>query len=312
MEYREFLDALQDEIRKRLGDDYTVTIREVTKNNSKKYDCIYIMPDNENISPAIYVDTYYKEYQMGRDLESVVIKIIDFYFSSKADGSNRLYNLSDIDNYDKVKERIVARMVNRDMNEEMLLTCPHKEILDFAITFHYLVPNSEKSHENEASVRINDEIFNLWNVDFEEFANRAFENTIRLEPPTFTPMAKVLDRIASKLKFVRNEVEKEIRYKCDAFVLSNNSGFYGSTAMLYNGLLREIASAFDDNLLLLPSSVHEMLVVRFEDKSVLPQYLKMVEQVNDTQLEVTDLLSYNIYVYDKNEDKIKIYPADFL
>lgn len=63
---------------------------------------------------------------------------------------------------------------------------------------------------------------------------------------------------------------------------------------------------FNDNLIILPSSIHEMLFLPAStcDRH---EYLKaMVAHVNRTELDVDDILSDNVYYYARNTDKLNI------
>ena len=90
------------------------------------------------------------------------------------------------------------------------------------------------------------------------------------------------------------------------FVISNSTRLHGASVILYEGLLKASADIFKDGLILLPSSIHEMLFLPAStcDRH---EYLKeMVAHVNRTELDADDILSDNVYYYDKNTDKLKI------
>ena len=73
-----------------------------------------------------------------------------------------------------------------------------------------------------------------------------------------------------------------------------------------NIFLRDISDKLDSNLYIIPSSVHEVLVLSEklgDDKKSLQEMIRMV---NETHLEPQDILSDSLYFYDRNDEKISI------
>lgn len=65
MKYREFIEALQKELEERLG-EAAILFQKVTKNNEVTKDCFLISEAGYDISPAVYIEEYYRAYP-GRD-----------------------------------------------------------------------------------------------------------------------------------------------------------------------------------------------------------------------------------------------------
>lgn len=306
MEYSNFFDTVCKEVQELLGDSYSVKKESVLKNNSQRLDSIVVTSGDDEVAPSIYIQKYYDQYLQGDSINSISNELVDFYTRHKVGKNNvvpQIYNISD---YEKIKDRIIVKMINKGMNEELLRNCPNIEYLDFALTFHYILDMDDSTN---ASVRISNELFEHWKIDFKTLSEQALDNTVRLCPVKVGLLSEMLNKLSveflSELEDVRDCLPQ-------MFVVTNTCGSYGATCILYNGLLEGIAKSLDSDLVLLPSSVHEMLIFPLNDEKELEKYLVMVEEVNDTELDVTDLLSYNVYVYRKDEKKIMIYPADFM
>ena len=72
----------------------------------------------------------------------------------------------------------------------------------------------------------------------------------------------------------------------------------GAAVLLYPEMPKLIYETLGGNYYLLPSSVHEFLVVP-EERGIKPEELKkIVREVNETQLEREDFLSDEIYYFD--------------
>ena len=75
--------------------------------------------------------------------------------------------------------------------------------------------------------------------------------------------------------------------------------------MLYTDILKEISVRLNtENLYMLPSSVHEWMILPECDDVA---YLKeMVTEANRTAVAEIDLLSDHVYRYDRNTDMVEI------
>ena len=100
--------------------------------------------------------------------------------------------------------------------------------------------------------------------------------------------------------------EEEVAESVPMRVLCNAQRVYGATCMIYPGVLGTLAEEAGENLYILPSSVHEILILpesEVEDE----QYLRdMIREVNGTQVEPEEILSDNLYFYDRLKNRVEI------
>ena len=61
----------------------------------------------------------------------------------------------------------------------------------------------------------------------------------------------------------------------------------------------------DCDLLILPSSIHEVLLIPDDHQKGYDFYMKMVDEVNRTQVEPEEVLSYKLYRYSKNKAEVE-------
>lgn len=301
MEYCTFIEKIKDYISETLGDDYRVNLDSVLKNNSVCLDCIIIQAEDERVTPSIYLRSYYEDYINGKDMSDIANDIINVYKNSSISDEKVLENLSDPTDFEGIKDRIVARMVNKDMNERLVSECPHIDYLDLMLTFHIIMDIYD---EGDASIRVGNALFESWNISIDELAAAAMVNMLRLFPPRVEPLSNMAGEPLEKFG--------EENVLSGLYVLTNKNSAYGAVCMLYDGFMKRVALEFEADIVILPSSVHEVIFMKLGDDGELPKLLDMVEEVNDTQLPVQELLSYNLYVYSLKEDRFKIYPADFI
>jgi len=83
-------------------------------------------------------------------------------------------------------------------------------------------------------------------------------------------------------------------------VVSNHRNINGASCMIYPDLLKEISEQLDSDLYILPSSIHELIIIK-NDYSYNKKILKeMVKDINFTQVPLEDVLSNNIYFYSRS------------
>ena len=89
------------------------------------------------------------------------------------------------------------------------------------------------------------------------------------------------------------------------YVLTNKAKINGASAMLYSDKIRELADSLQSDLIILPSSVHEVLLLPDDHKQKYDFYRQMVEEVNTTQVEPEEVLSYSLYRYSRDKAEIE-------
>ena len=79
-----------------------------------------------------------------------------------------------------------------------------------------------------------------------------------------------------------------------------------ATAVCYPNVLHEFAMELDQNLYILPSSIHECLLLPDNGTYELEYLKNMVADVNHAVVSEDEILSYEVYYYDKATKQISI------
>lgn len=98
--------------------------------------------------------------------------------------------------------------------------------------------------------------------------------------------------------------EKQVADRMEIFVLTNEKKIFGATTMIYPGVLKEISKKFDDDLFILPSSIHEVLLIRADNHLSAEELSDIVIDINEKYVQSQDVLSDHIYYYDRIRDNI--------
>ena len=319
MEHREHIckdksenEPREDRKQEETGNSYEVELHKIIKNNGITLDGLTIRKTGECIGPNIYLNSYFESYQMGKPLSVIMEEIISCYESAKEE---KMFEIEDIRDFSAVKDKIVLRLVNYEKNKEQLKNCPYKKYLDLAVTFRYV---AGKDPVGIASSLISNTEFNMWNIQLEELYQIALFNTMREFPWQMNSLAKVIsdclkDRFPEILPDeVYADVDK-IRNKEDGvsmYVLTNDTGINGATCILYDNVIKHFAKVQESNIFILPSSIHEVMLVP-ENTETEPEFLiSLVVEANQSAVGLIDLLSDNIYYYDREKDQIYIYASN--
>ena len=313
MSFEEFKQEIADNIKDHLPDQYqdsTVQLNTVQKNN-EALDAITITSPDSNVSPTIYLNSFYEDYQNGQDMDTIMDRIADVRVEHEV---SQDFDVSKITDFDQVKDHIAARVVGMEDNADLLDQRPHAEMDDLAVT--YCVMLGEDAN-GSMSVPVTNQLMETWGVTQEELHDLAKANQDELTPSTFKSMNEVmaemmipqmmndmgLDREAAQ-----EMVESMMPPEDKMFVLSNEQKLNGAAALLDDKMMDQIAEKVGGDFYILPSSVHEVLIVPADAGMDLKDLEAMVQEVNETQVAPQDRLSDHVYQYDT--DTHEVFRAD--
>ena len=298
MEYREFLENVRKEVESRYDSNVSVTLNHVMKNNGTELDGITIMEKDKNIAPTIYINSFYDRYREGVSLKAVVSEIIRIYNQNK---NSININADYFENYENVRKTIVYKLVNYQKNKKLLEDVPYKRVLDLAVVFYCLI---EQRKGVSATALIHNEHLRIWNVTEDEIYNDAVKNTPVLLAGSIVPMSKILSEIAGTAPVDNDEKVCEYTGEDILYVLTNSSRVNGAACILYDNLLKKFANDVHSDLYILPSSVHEVIIVPKKNAFDKSELADMVREVNEQGVSQDEILSDNVYEYNRKNGLI--------
>lgn len=300
MEIKEFAIKVQAAISKKLGEDYTVKLQEVSKNNGVMLQGLLILAEEKNITPTIYLNSFWEAYEQGMPFAVIVKRILQIY---REDTPKENVDMSFFKEFDKVKDRICFRLISAERNGELLTKIPHIRYMDMAICFFY-------SYQGEVlgngSILIYHTHLDMWQTSVEELYELAEKNTPKLYHWESTSMEEAVKEMLEK----RDSEEMDFG---DFFqimpmqVLSNESRVNGAACILYPKLLKTLAEAVGKNLYIIPCSIHEVIILQDSGAEDALRLQETIKEVNRTQVEPEEILSDNLYYYNRFLDQLKIF-----
>lgn len=296
MEFTNFTTLVQREVEKRAGENYRVKLNDVMKNNGVVLRGITLMQDDSNISPTIYLNPYYDAYENGdTTLGTVIDEVIDTYERNKI---NRSIDMKFFLNYETVRSRIIFKLINTEKNRELLRDVPYIPFHDLSIVFQCLV--SEERFGN-ASILIHNVHLQLWKVNARELYECALENTLLLQGYELADMNTVLEEMKA-IGGIDDEEIEDMQQEVPMYVLSNKSRINGASCILYKDILKDFAMVVDKDLYVLPSSIHEVILLPSDGTQESEQLKEMVREINQSQVEKEEVLSDSVYYYRRSDD----------
>lgn len=241
MEFQEFRNELLRRVNELLPSGISAIYQQVQKNNNVFYTGLMLdLQEERGVSAVLYAEQLFECFQSGEALEHIAENVKNTFMDQKTP-----WPFEEIYTYEKVRDRVIYRLVGAEQNRERLTHEPHRRVLDMALCYAILF---EKESEAEGLLSITDELLTEWGITEEMLYARAMENTVRL-------MGEEMGQLSDFCGEEETERTKPLR------VLTNRHEFFGATAVLYSKKLREYAETIESNLYVIPISVHEMVVL---------------------------------------------------
>jgi len=304
MDFLEFVAKVEVEVQDRLGKECSIGIHKVYKNNGIKHTGLIICPKEEALSPVIYLEPFYEIYvddDGESSFDNAVTEIIDCYLSGNCHMDE--INPGTIADFEQMKEKVMFKLINGEENKELLHAIPHMPYLDLAVVFYLLLSVDEK---NQVSALIHNEHMEAWKTDVKELYHLASVNTPKTLPATLRNMSEVMTEILDLPEGLELDDPDD---RVSLYVLANQKGLNGAITALYPNVLQQFAEEKQTDLILLPSSTHEMLIVPDSEDMDYEHLQLMVKSINESEVPKVDRLSNNIYKFDGKSGYISMIPC---
>ena len=289
MAFKDFEEKMAGLLRERFGETAQISVQDILKNNGVTRRGIRVVTEEERFTPVLYLDTAYERYLAGVTAEEIFEGMMEHNDSQIREMETAWdFQPEQFADYSHVKEYLRLRLVNYGKNTELLRDMPYVRWNDLAVTFYYEIG------DGQAQIQINNRHLALWEKTVETLYQDAMENMKNSVPDELFPLSDLIRRKAPSWMGEEPPIH----------VLTNSTGRYGAAAMLYTGKIRELAESTGTDLVILPSSLHEVLLV--PDREEMRQtYRETVGGVNRTVLEPEEVLSYKLYRYSKNKAEVE-------
>lgn len=304
MDYEIFKEVVAEKFKDYLPEQFQgmkLEIHSVEKVNCMRDGINLINPDSmTSASPTIYINDMYDHYQSCNDLETVLQSAADIMARCIKEAP-QIPSL----NLEEAKDQIVFQLVNTEQNREMLAGVPHREFHDLSIIYRWMIKVDEKGI---SSTVVKNQMAERLGLSEEQLFKLAVENTRRLLPPCVKSINDVIREMLVKDGMPEERADmmvEEIPPEETLWVITNDRGINGACSMLYEDKLHTLAQQLEDDLYIMPSSVHEVIAVS-ASMGEPDKLAQMVAEVNMDQVALQERLSNQVYHYDKDLRKLSL------
>jgi len=299
MEYTQFLMDIKERAESYFDGKVKGEICTSVKNNGVIVTGLMLKGENERVAPNFYLDQQFTDWMCGKlTLDDITERLCAAYLQEIRNNSTLLSKINF--SWEEFRRSVFVRLVNKEKNEELLQTIPHREYLDLAMVFYYSVPISA---DVMGTLIITNEHLELLHITEDELYQTARNNCERFQPIKVRCMEDLLYDLGRKLGV--DVYEARVCHPF-LFVMTNEKSMFGAVALIFEEELEYFASRIQTGFYVLPSSVHELILVPECNNFNIEYFKSMVREINATQLDATEVLSDNIYYYDKEAKVLRV------
>ncbi len=297
MDFKQFMEEATKRLQEKLGGGYTLEERTTDGLNSTTRHSLVIDRKQGRILPCINMDDFYKKCQLGLDMDAEIDRIVQH---CREEAPLTEEDVAGLARWELVKPHIFGRLVNTEKNTVFLQKVPHRPFLDLSLV--YCVRMEMGDAGKRGFVQIDNKKMSCWGVNEETLYTEAEGNLKSPDEAVVKNISEVLSEISDF-----DNTGCPVEGTLPMYILGNRRNLFGAAQMLNKEFLRKTAESFGDDFWLLPSSVHEALLLPCGAYDGGAQRLaQMVESVNQSLLNPDEVLSNHIYRYDRAMGKVNI------
>ena len=284
-------------------------IQENLKNNSVRLVGIEFHKPDSTVSPVLYMESYYEDIKQGKEVGIVMQDIANSYIQHER--SSRAIDERSLKDYEYVRQWIEPVLLNTADNREMLAQMPHRKMADLSLFYSVVFP--DQGDDMRASMKIKNGHMAYWSVSEQDLYTQAISNIESRETNTLFPMDSVLAAMLTGRENGQNLLKATPGENMQSlmggmYVLTNEQKTYGASLLAVPGIMGKVDQLFPEGYYILPSSIHETIILPKPCGVPAKELGEMVRDINRTQVNREERLSDCVYEYDKEKHAIRQVP----
>ena len=297
MDYESFKKEFTEDIKEKLYEmgygDVDIKINNIKKVN-RDYEAMNVVPEGGVMGVSFNLEEIFTKFEQSGDYDSVLKNTTSFVANGidtapKTDIDNLL-------NYEEMKNKLSIEVISAEANKELLLNIPHDRIEDLAAVYRFVLKSESTG---KASILVSNEMMQKMGITHEQLKNDALYNAPIIRPAVIKGMNEVIKELMGKEAYeIANgtgNVEESV------YVATVPDKDSGAGVLSYQNFMDQAAERVGGDFFILPSSIHEILIVKDDGEMKAELLRNMVQQINRTELMPEDKLSDNVYHYDSKE-----------
>ena len=254
-------------------------------------DRLIVSVGDSKMSMAFRLKEIFSDVENGEDMDRAVCRICNTIKENISvietkEGDVKAF----ITDYEQVKDNTYLRLVPGD--SPVLKDAPHKKFQDAALVVSVHLDNFSDDN-GKSVVVVTKPLMEMYGVDEKQLFADAEKNSLAKEPIVFTPLFDMIKHLVNEDNMPSPEDMGIVTY-----IATNKSGFHGASVATYPEFCEQAAETLGGSFFMLPSSVHEFILIKDDGRQKAKDLNKMIKNVNETVLEPRDFLSNQCYHYD--------------
>ncbi len=301
MDFEEFKEALVKDMKTaldfRLETNTEVEIKHNTKTNYS-YEALNVRPEGAEVGVSIDCNKLYAAYTDGVDYRDIIAGMTDQLEKSLKDGPG--IDIDMFSDYAQLKDKLSIEVISAERNKDILESVPHKNLEDMAVVYRFVL---ESSDEGRASILVTNQMLETMGVTPEQLHADALEIAPQIKPAEIKGMSEVMAEMMGVEQAEMMGIFPVAPEDEQMYVATVPDKVHGAGVLAYQDFMDKAAERAGGDFFILPSSIHEILIVPDNGKMNLKDLEAMVREVNATQVAPADKLTDSVYHYD-SKDKI--------
>lgn len=291
----QFMEDVKEAYGKASGREVTVSSHKINKMNDS-YEAITVSPKGSSIGLNLNVDAYYEAYNLGKEYDALIDKAVEV-IQTHIDFKPSM-DVSSFTNYELMKENVAVEVVSAERNKEMLETVPHQMMEDMAVVYRFVI---DSDTEGRGTILATHKLLE----SMETTAEQLFEDAMKIAPEKHPVVIKGMFEVL--MDTMGNETGsfplEELPTDEKMFVATVPDKIHGAGVISYPGFMEQATEALGCDFFILPSSIHEVILVKDDGTADYKELKGIVETVNAEQVQIDEQLTDNVYHYD-SQDKV--------
>lgn len=272
------------------------------KNNGVFITGLLLKMEGDRVAPNFYLEEQYLDWKhRKKELYDIVSWLCRTYEEERKKNHDLAERI--VMEWEEFQKSVFVRLVNRQKNEEILKKLPYEEFMDLAVVYYFSIELAEGMY---GTILLTMEHLKLLGITQEELHETAMRNTRNHHQVKLCQMDELILTMGKRIGIPLHELKKSLSEKqSDMYVLSNQTGMFGAAGMIYDEVLSEMAKKLGGSFYVLPSSIHELILVPGQEGLSPEKFADIVREVNATHVDATEQLSDSVYYFDCEVGKLK-------
>ena len=198
---------------------------------------------------------------------------------------------NEITSWNYVKNNLQLCIAQKGVNKDFV-TIPY---LDLELYFRVKVFDG-------GTYKVNEIMVSSWGITKEELLNIAMETNEYTTNSMKDTAIKMMLEDGVPQEYIDEIMNSD---SPDQIIATNKDNVNGASVIYNKSILKEVADKYESDLYIIPSSIHEVLLISTEFCVEKEDMDNMVKEVNTTQLEPQEVLADHVYIFRRDTMEIE-------